>query len=473
MRAHEAGVLHAEALAPRPSWLRPPDDVNALQPTLWPSTVRRGPDGVLSVGGVGVADLATTYGTPAYVVDEVDFRARARGFRDAFDGAFRDLCGGADVYYAAKAFVTVEVARWVAAEGLRLDTTSGGEMLVGLRAGTDPRHMTLHGNNKGDDEIARALDEGIGRIVVDAPGEVDRIAEAAAARGVRARVMIRVNVGVEAHTHEFLATAREDQKFGVALADGEAAGVAAAILARPELELLGLHCHIGSQIFDTPAFDLAIRRLVGLHAQVENEHGVAMPEMDLGGGFGVAYVSHHSPLGPHEIAPRLAHSIASECRLAGVDVPRISVEPGRAVAGPSTFTLYRVGTVKPVRLDGGGTRVYVSVDGGMSDNVRTAMYDAEYSCTVASRSSGETPVLARVVGKHCESGDIVVRDEFLPGDIGRGDLLAVPVTGAYCRNLSSQYNHTPRPPVVAVRDGASRVLLRRETEEDLLALDAG
>jgi diaminopimelate decarboxylase len=477
MRAHEAGVLHAEAFssgaAARPAWLRPPDDVNALHPKLWASTVRRAGDGALSVGGVGVADLAAEHGTPAYVVDELDFRARARAFRDAFDGAFRDLCGGADVYYAAKAFVTVEVARWVAAEGLRLDTTSGGEMLVGLRAGTDPAHMTLHGNNKTDAEIGRALDCGVGRLVVDADEEVDRIADAAAARGVRARVMIRVNVGVEAHTHEFLATAHEDQKFGIALADGEAAGVAKRILDRPELELVGLHCHIGSQIFDTPAFDLAIRRLVGLHATIGREHGVDLPEMDLGGGFGVAYVSHHSPLGPHEIAPRLAHSIATECRAAGVDVPRISVEPGRAIAGPSTFTLYRVGTVKPVRLDGGGVRVYVSVDGGMSDNVRTAMYDADYSCTVASRTSGAAPVLARVVGKHCESGDIVVRDEFLPGDIDRGDLLAVPVTGAYCRNLSSQYNHTPRPPVVAVRDGRSRVLLRRETEDDLLALDGG
>jgi diaminopimelate decarboxylase len=476
VRAHEAGVLHAEAMfgaAARPSWLRPPGDVNALLPKLWSSSVRRGADGALSVGGVSVADLATEHGTPAYVVDELDFRARARAFRDAFDGAFRDLCGGADVYYAAKAFVTVEVARWVAAEGLRLDATSGGELLVGLRAGTDPAHLTLHGNNKTDAELARALDARVGRIVVDAAEEVDRLADAARARGTRARVMIRVNVGVEAHTHEFLATAHEDQKFGIALADGEAAGVAARVLARPELDLAGLHCHIGSQIFDTPAFDLAIRRLVGLHAAIGRDHGVRLPEMDLGGGFGVAYVSHHSPLGPHEIAPRLAHSLVTECRAAGVDVPRVSVEPGRAIAGPSTFTLYRVGTVKGVRLDGGGGRRYVSVDGGMSDNVRTAMYDAEYSATLASRASDAAPVLARVVGKHCESGDIVVRDEFLPGDVTRGDLLAVPVTGAYCRSLSSQYNHTPRPPVVAVRDGRSRVLLRRETEEDLLALDAG
>lgn len=285
--------------------------------------------------------------------------------------------------------------------------------------------------------------------------------------------MVRVNVGVEAHTHEFLATAREDQKFGVALADGVAAGVVGDVLARPELELRGLHSHIGSQIFDTPAFDVAVRRLVGLHAEVVRDHGYECPEMDLGGGFGVAYVSGHAPLAPADIAGRLAATVAAECAAAGVAVPRVSVEPGRAVAGPAAFTLYRVGTVKPVRLDGGGTRLYVSVDGGMSDNVRTAMYDADYSCTLASRRSDAPPALARVVGRHCESGDIVVRDEFLPSDVSRGDLIAVPVTGAYCRSLSSQYNHTPRPPVVAVRDGMSRVLLRRETEEDLLALDAG
>ncbi len=473
MRAHEAGVLHAEALAPGPAWLRPPEDVNALLPKLWPATAHRGEPGVLQVGGVSVTDLAATHGTPVYVIDEQDFRARARAFRDAFERAFADLCGGADVYYAGKAFICVEVARWIAAEGLRLDTCSGGEMLVGLRAGVDPARMGLHGNNKTDAELARALDAGLGRIVVDSAEEVSRIAEAAAARHVRAPVMVRVNVGVEAHTHEFLATAHEDQKFGLSLADGVAAGVVADILRRPELRLTGLHAHIGSQIFDTAAFDVTIRRLVALHAEVGREHGVVLPEMDLGGGFGVAYISSHHPLAPEEIAGRLAEAVRSECRAARVEVPRISIEPGRAIAGPSTFTLYRVGTVKPVRLDGGGVRTYVSVDGGMSDNVRTAMYDADYSCALVSRVSASPPVLARVVGKHCESGDIIVRDEFLPADVGRGDLLAVPVTGAYCRSLSSQYNHTPRPAVVSVRDGRAAVLVRRESEDDLLALDAG
>lgn len=472
-RAHEAGALHAGAMAPAPAWLRTPDDVNALLPRLWSRTVRRGDDGVLRVGGVSVLDIAAEHGTAVYVLDEEDLRARAREHATAFDSAFEQACGGADVYYAGKAFLSVAVARWVAEEGLRLDTTTGGEMAVGLRAGLDPAHMTLHGNNKSDAELDRALAHGLGRIVVDSADEPERIARLARARGVRAPVMVRVNVGVEAHTHEFIATAHEDQKFGLALSDGVAAGVVADVLARPELELRGLHSHIGSQIFDPAGFEVAIRRLVGLQAHVLRTAGVELPEMDLGGGFGIAYASTDRPMPVADVATRLAEVVVAECAAAGVTVPRISVEPGRAVVGPTTFTLYEVGTVKPITLDGGGARTYVSVDGGMSDNVRTALYDADYSCTLASRASDAPPVLARVVGKHCESGDIVVRDEFLPGDVRRGDLIAVPGTGAYCRSLASQYNHVPRPPVVSVRDGATRVLLRRETEDDLLALDQG
>ena len=291
---------------------------------------------------------------------------------------------------------------------------------MGLRAGVDPALMGLHGNNKSDAEIDRALAAGLGRIVVDSAEEPARIAELARARGVRAPVLVRVNVGVEAHTHEFIATAHEDQKFGLALSDGAAAGVVADVLSRPELELRGLHSHIGSQIFDPAGFEVAVRRLVGLQAHVLRTHGVALPEMDLGGGFGIAYASTDRPMPVAEVAARLAEAVRSECAAAGVEVPRISVEPGRAVVGPSTFTLYEVGTVKPITLDGGGRRTYVSVDGGMSDNVRTALYDADYSCTLASRASDAPPVLARVVGKHCESGDIVVRDEFLPGTSDAG-----------------------------------------------------
>lgn len=475
MAAHEAGALHASDygdVATVPAWLRPPSDVNGLLPSLWPATAARGDGGVLSVGGLDVATLAERFGTPVYLLDEADFRSRAVTFSSAFATAFDGLAG-ADVYYASKAFTCTGVARWIAEDGLGLDVCSGGELAVGLRGGVPAARMTLHGNNKSDSELRRALGAGVGRIVIDALDEVDRVADLAAEFGVRARVLLRVTVGVEAHTHEYVSTAHEDQKFGLSLADGVVRAAVRRVLARPELELLGLHSHIGSQIFDTGGFEVAIRRLLGLHARVASEHGHVMSDLDLGGGYGIAYTSAHDPLEPRELADQLAGIVVRECRGLGVDVPRVSVEPGRAIAGPSTFTLYRVGTVKQVRLDSGASRRYLAVDGGMSDNIRTALYSADYSCVLASRASVAPAVLSRVVGRHCESGDIVVRDEFLPGDVGRGDLVAVPGTGAYCRSMASQYNHVPRPPVVSVRDGRARVLVRRETEEDILALDEG
>ncbi|MFZ0160221.1 MAG: diaminopimelate decarboxylase [Kineosporiaceae bacterium] len=473
MSAHEAGALHAPGyggVATVPAWLRPPADPNELLTQLWPLTLRRLGDGALAVGGLDVRELAGEFGTPAYILDEADFRSRATAFREAFADAFG---GAAQVYYAGKAFLCTEVARWVAADGLNLDVCSGGELAVALRAGLPGERIALHGNNKSDAEIERALAAGVGRIVLDSLDEIDRVADAAEHLGVVAPVMLRVTVGVEAHTHEYIATAHEDQKFGLSLAEGHAAEAVRRVLSRGALRLLGLHSHIGSQIFDTEGFEVAARRLLGLHAEISREHGVELPELGLGGGFGIAYTSEHDPLDPAVLAKSLAGIVTRECEGRRIAVPRISVEPGRAIAGPSTFTLYRVGTVKDVPLDHHAVRRYVSVDGGMSDNIRTALYDADYSCTVASRASNAPAVLTRVVGKHCEAGDIVVRDEFLPGDVARGDLLAVPGTGAYCRSMSSQYNHSPRPPVIAVRDGAARVLLRRETEADLFALDVG
>jgi len=472
MRAHEAGALHAEGGHRGPSWLRAPVDVNALVPALWPRSVRRGDAGSLTVGGLDVHALAREFGTPAYVLDEEDFRSRAREFKQGFDEVFQDLCGGADVYYAGKAFLCTAVARWIHEEGLHLDVCSGGELAVAIRAGLPGDRIALHGNNKSVAEIEAALRHGVGRIVVDSFEEIEQVAAAAGRLGVVAPVLVRVTVGVEAHTHEYIATAHEDQKFGFSLAGGLAAEAVRRILDHPAyLSLLGLHSHIGSQIFDTSGFEVAAHRVLGLHVDVAREHGIRLPELDLGGGFGIAYTTQHDPLSPRELAAGMAQIVERECRAGGVPVPRISVEPGRAIAGPSTFTLYKVGTVKQVLLDGDASRTYVAVDGGMSDNVRPALYDADYSCALAGRISEATPTLARVVGKHCESGDIVVKDEFLPSDIRAGDLLAVPVTGAYCRSLSSQYNHVPRPPVVAVRGGAARAIVRRETIEDLLALD--
>ena len=415
MPAHEAGALHAEVGHRGPSWLRAPEDVNALVPALWARSVRRADAGALTVGGLDVREVASEFGTPAYVIDEDDFRSRAREFKQAFGEAFQDLCGGADVYYAGKAFLCTAVARWIHEEGLHLDVCSGGELAVAIRAGLPGDRIGLHGNNKSVAEIEAALRHGVGRIVVDSFEEIERLAAAAQRLGVVAPVMVRVTVGVEAHTHEYIATAHEDQKFGFSLAGGQAAEAVRAILDHPAyLSLLGLHSHIGSQIFDTSGFEVAARRVLGLHLDVAREHGIRLPELDLGGGFGIAYTTQHDPLSPRALAQGMAQILERECRAEGVPVPRISIEPGRAIAGPSTFTLYEVGTVKEVLLDGDASRTYVAVDGGMSDNVRPALYDADYSCTIASRASDATPALSRVVGKHCESGDIVVKDEFLP-----------------------------------------------------------
>ncbi|ARF78709.1 diaminopimelate decarboxylase [Kitasatospora aureofaciens] len=459
--AHPAGPRHGDVL-PEGHYQAPPADLNALDPKVWSCTVARNAEGAATVGGIDVRRLAAEFGTPAYVLDEEDFRARARAWRDAF-GA------GADVYYAGKAFLSKAIVRWLHEEALNLDVCSVGELAVALAAGMPPERIALHGNNKSADELEHAVKTGVGHIVVDSYEEIERLAAIAARHGVRQQVLIRVTVGVEAHTHEFIATAHEDQKFGLSLNGGAAAEAVRRVLGHDSLELRGIHSHIGSQIFDMAGFEVAARRVVGLLAGIRDEHGVELPEIDLGGGLGIAYTSEDDPREPAEIAAALAEIVRRECAAANLNAPRLSVEPGRAIVGPTAFTLYEVGTVKPLE----GLRTYVSVDGGMSDNIRTALYDAEYSVALVSRTSEAAPMLVRVVGKHCESGDIVVRDAFLPSDLAPGDLIAVPATGAYCRSMASNYNHALRPPVLAVRDGAARVIVRRETEEDLLRLDIG
>ncbi|WP_454729693.1 diaminopimelate decarboxylase [Cellulosimicrobium protaetiae] len=450
----------------------------------WSRGVRRGEDGAVEVAGVGVHELAAAHGTPAYVLDEADFRARARAYRTAFEAAFRAVGSDVDVYYAGKALLTVAVARWAREEGLRVDTASGGELAVALRAGVPGPEIGLHGNNKSDAEIGRALDEGVGRIIVDSLVEVERVARLAGERGVVAPVMVRVTTGVHAGGHEYISTAHEDQKFGLSIAapraaDGTRAGDSPAmtalldVVARPELHLLGIHSHIGSQILDPSGFEVAARAVLELRAELAARSGVLVDEVDVGGGYGIAYLPGEVALDPERVAKDVAAAVDAVAAELGTPLPRFSIEPGRAIVGPAGLTLYTVGTVKPVTLDDGRVRTYVSVDGGMSDNIRPALYAAQYHAEVVGRSSDAEPLLARVVGKHCESGDIVVHEVQLPGDVRAGDLLAVPATGAYGRSMASNYNLLTRPPVVAVRDGASRVLVRRETVEDLLALDEG
>jgi len=447
--------------------------------------------GVASVAGVSVADLAAQHGTPAYVLDEGDLRGRASTYRRAFETAFAEIGAGVDVYYAGKAFLSLAVARWVHDEGLRVDTASGGELAIALRAGVPGAHIGLHGNNKSDDEIVTALDAGVGRIIVDSLVEIERVADLAGARGVVAPVMVRVTTGVHAGGHEYISTAHEDQKFGLSIAGGaeRSSGTTLpasaveddspamrgllAVLARPELHLLGIHSHIGSQILDPSGFEVAARAVLELRAALAERTGVLVDEVDLGGGYGIAYLPGEVALDPDRIAKDVAASVAASAADVGTPLPRFSIEPGRAIVGPAGLTLYTVGTVKPVRINDGRTRTYVSVDGGMSDNIRPALYGAAYHAEIVGRLSDAEPVLARVVGKHCESGDIVVHEVQLPGDVRAGDLLAVAATGAYGRSMASNYNQIPRPPVVAVRDGGSRVLIRRETIADLLALDEG
>jgi len=463
-------VTLKNALAPK--WLSEPADLNPLVTKLWPRTAKRNSNGELEVGGVGVGDLAGRYGTPLYVIDQEDFEARLLTVKRAFDEAARAIGTSAKVYYASKAFLSSDVAHWVRQAGLNLDVASGGELAVALSAGFPAERIGLHGNNKSLVEIGRAVAAGVGAIVMDSEIEMERIASIAAAQERVQPVRLRVNTGVHAETHEYLATAREDQKFGIAISD--VPDLVEKIRSHPQLRFLGMHCHIGSQIFVVDGFVAAAERLLTLHARLLE--GGAVPELNLGGGFGIAYTAADNPMQIDEMAERIARAVASRCAELNIAVPALAFEPGRVIAGPATFTLYSVGTTKDVVVTEAGPtakRRYVSVDGGMSDNIRAALYSANYSATLASRTSSAEPVLARVVGKHCESGDIVVRDCYLQGDLTANDLLAVPATGAYCYSLSSNYNFLTRPPVVAVKAGRAELLIRGETEADLMARDLG
>ncbi|WP_440902043.1 diaminopimelate decarboxylase, partial [Actinosynnema sp.] len=402
MRAHPAGPRHADVIAQASTAGRPPADgseLDALPERVWPRNAERRADGVVTLGGVDVRALAEEHGTPLFVMDEADFRSRCAEHAEAFGDPSL-------VHYASKAFLSVSVARWVAEEGLSIDVCSGGELAIALRAEFPPERIALHGNNKSLAELAAAVDAGVGVVVLDSFQEIARLDQVARERGRVQQVMIRVTVGVEAHTHEFIATAHEDQKFGFSLASGDAAEAARRVVKAEGLSLVGLHSHIGSQIFDASGFEVAARRVVSLLAELRAEHGPTLLDelttLDLGGGLGIAYTADDDPPPPAVLAAQLRDIVTQECDRAGLPVPKLAVEPGRAIVGPGTVTLYEVGTIKDVQLDAGATRRYVSVDGGMSDNIRTALYDAVYDCRLVSRAAeeGSGAVLCRVVGKH-------------------------------------------------------------------------
>ncbi len=444
-------------------------DQNELNPMIWPDSARRSDSGEITIGGVGVTALVKEYGSPLFIFDEEHVRNRARSYLAAFNNSQIPT----EVYYASKAFLSTKVAKWLTEEGLGIDVCTDGELEVALRAGVKPERILFHGNNKSVSELEKAVKVGVGRIVVDSLIEIERLNQIAAVNGVTAQVLVRITVGVEAHTHDAIATAHEDQKFGLSIASGAAIDAVESVIAAPALSLLGLHSHIGSQIFDASGFEIAANRVIQFAAEVRNKFDFTVPEINVGGGMGIAYVDGDDPINVEHMAKAIHDIVSTECHAANFPIPKLAVEPGRAIIGGAAVTIYEIGTVKPVDISDEFTRNYISVDGGMSDNIRTALYDAQYTVTVASRNSSGKLHAARVVGKHCESGDIVVRDAQLPADLTPGDLLAVAATGAYCRAMASNYNYLPRPAVISVKNGQSQVLLRRETLDDVLSLDPG
>lgn len=445
-----------------------PDDAFVALNAPWPASASVH-DGQIHLAGYAVADLAAEFGTPSYLLDVADLTARARAFQTAFDEAFGSRVG---VYYASKAFSSTAVLRWVHGEGLRVDCATEGELEVALAAGIPGSDIGLHGNNKSPKELSRALEVGVGRIIVDSLAEIALLDRLAADRGAsEVPVLVRVTTGVHAGGHESIATAHEDQKFGLSIASGAASEAIEAITSSERLRLVGLHSHIGSQILSTDGFAQAARAVLELRAGAIRA-GTPVPEVDLGGGYGIAYLPGEQDLDPFTAARDIAAVVRGECARLGVDVPEISIEPGRAIIGPPVMTVYEVGTIKTVDL-GESQRVYVSIDGGMSDNIRPVLYDAAYTARLANRTSSAAPMSCRIVGKHCESGDVLIPDIDLPSDLRAGDLLVVAATGAYGRSLASNYNQVPRPGVVAVAEGQAREIVRRETIADLLRLDVG
>jgi len=433
--------------------------MSAFDLSLLPATATAGANGRVALAGVDLAGLAERFGTPLYVYDEAEIRDRCRAYKAAL---------GVGVAYASKAFLCVAMARLVNEEGLHLDVATGGELYVALAAGFPVERIVFHGNNKSTAELRSALGAGVGRIVVDSVDELERL-EGLVAEGLPSpRVQIRVTPGVEAHTHEYIETGAEDSKFGFGLDSGVALVAVKRIVERGLLQLAGIHCHIGSQVFRLDSFERAVAKMVGLVRSIETETATTVDELNVGGGLGVRYLPDDAPPTIEEYATVIRDSVAKALADAGVrSRPQLLTEPGRSIVAPAGITLYTVGTIKAI----GGIRTYVAIDGGMSDNLRPVAYGARYETFLPARVTTDRSTLVTIAGKHCEQGDIVVRDALVPGDLAVGEVLATPVTGAYCHSMASNYNKVTRPAVVFVRDGEARLVVRRETEADLVRLD--
>lgn len=437
-------------------------DFNDLPAHVWPRCAKREEDGVVTIAGVPLPEIAAEYGTPVVVIDEDDFRSRCRDMAAAF-------LAPENVHYASKAFLTRRVARWVDEEGLALDVASENELRIALAADFPPERITVHGNNKSDEFLRLCVESKVGHVVIDSHQELAQLEAVAKQAGVKQDVFVRVKPGVDAHTHEFIATSHEDQKFGISLATGDALSAAAAAITSDWLELTGLHCHVGSQVFDAEGFKLAAERVLGLYAEIWKTQGVALGYLDLGGGYGIAYMPGESPLDVNAVAHDLLTAVQEVADELGIAAPTVVVEPGRAIAGPSAVTVYTAGVIKDVDTSYTTSRRYVAVDGGMSDNIRPSLYGALYDARVVNRFTDGAPTDTRLVGSHCESGDVLVEEASWPDDIAPGDLIALAATGAYCYSMASNYNAFGRPAVVSVRGGEVTPMVRRETVEDLIA----
>lgn len=432
-----------------------------FDPAIWPITAHPDEEGRLCVGGVALADIADEFGTPAYVIDETDFRHRARRYRGALRGA-----GNTEIVYAGKSLLTTAVARWAREEGLGIDVCSAAELATALAGGVGPARIVLHGNAKSPEELREAVRVGVGRIVLDSCMEIAYVA------GLARRhqpVLIRVTPDIDIHGHRAVTTGVSDQKFGFTLAGDHAAEAVQRVLAHPILDLVGLHCHIGSQVSDPAPYGEAIRRMIAAMADIRTRHGVILTELNIGGGHAIPYVSGDRELDLDALAAVIEDALDEACAAEHFPRPQIVVEPGRAISGRAGVTLYRVCSVKTQF----GGRTFVAVDGGMSDNPRVSLYGARYAVALANRHPLGLKQHVTVAGRHCEAGDEIARDIELPADLHPGDLLAVACTGAYHHSMASNYNMVGRPALVAVKDGRARELVRRETVADLLARDCG
>jgi diaminopimelate decarboxylase len=411
--------------------------------------------GRLTLAGHDASDLAERFGTPVIVFDRRTFEERAKAFSAALP---------ADrVFYAGKAFTCIALLELLDSLGLSLDVCTGGELATAAAAGFPGERIIFHGNNKSIAELEQAREYGVGRIAIDSFDEIDRIRKV----GSSAKAFVRVTPGVEAHTHEFVQTGQEDSKFGFTLGEDIALEAIKRATELPTIDIVGVHAHIGSQIFELAAFDLAVERLADLLVAARDRFGFESRELNLGGGLGIAHTEDELSPDPTESIGRIASAVERQFEKRDLPMPELAIEPGRSIVGPCAVTLYRVGTVKRIP----GVRTYVAVDGGMSDNIRPALYGAKYQAFVAGRMDAPIGSRVTIAGKHCESGDVLIKDVRLPEDVGPGDLIVIPATGAYNYSMANNYNRVPRPPVVMVEEGRATEIVRRETYDDLLRLD--